>query len=283
MSVDVFVDLSRVYIDLKDLCILRKPGGIAGNTVTEAGSCHDQEITLTHPKVGGLGSVHAEHTGVELISSVKRTLSHQRIGNRRLDLVSQCPQLLRCTGKHCSAAHENKRLLAITDHLQRSLDILLADGIGLTHDRSRLLRSVFILCRSHILGDIDQDRTRSAALRDGKCPAHGIDQLFDIFYDEIVFGDRHGHAGDVDLLKAVAAKQAHTNITGNGYHWDGIHECGRNTGYQVGSARAGSSQAYANLSRNSCITVRSMGCALLMGGQDVGNLILMLVKRIIDI
>ena len=283
MGVDVFVDLRRVYIDLKDLCILRKPGGIAGNTVTEAGACHDQKITLAHSKVGGLGSMHAEHTGVELIGSVKRTLSHQGIGNRCLDLVSQYPQLLGCTGKHCSAAHENEWLLAVADQLQRSLDILLSDGIGLTHDRSRLLRSVFILCRSHILGDIDQDRTRSAALCDGKRPAYGIGQLFDIFYDEIVFGDRHGHAGDVDLLKAVAAQQAHANITGNGYHWDGIHECGRNTSYQVGSTRAGSSQAYTNLSRNPRITVRSMGCALLMGGQDVGNLILMLVKRIIDI
>ena len=82
MSVDVFVDLSRVYIDLKDLCILRKPGGIAGNTVTEAGSCHDQEITLTHPKVGGLGSVHAEHPRVEIVRPVKGSLSHQGIAHR---------------------------------------------------------------------------------------------------------------------------------------------------------------------------------------------------------
>ena len=197
--------------------------------------------------------------------------------------MSQHLQLFGRAGKHCAAAYEYKRLLALADHLKGSLDILLTDGISLAFNRCRFLRRIFILCRSHIFGDINEDRTRSSALGDGKRAAHSICQLRDVFYNEIIFGDRHGHTGDINLLEAVAAKQAHANVTGDSYHRDGIHEGGSDAGYQIGSSRTGSSQAYADFSGDSRITVRRMGCALLVGGQDVGDLILVLVKRIIDI
>ncbi len=110
-SVDIFVDLRRIDIDLKNLCIACKLVRIAGNTVTEAGAYHDQEITLTHPKVGCLGSVHTEHTGIKVISSVKCTLSHQESATGAWILCANALSSSACIGKHCSAADENKRLL----------------------------------------------------------------------------------------------------------------------------------------------------------------------------
>ena len=86
---DVFIDLSRIDIDLKDFCVLCELRSISGHTVTEAGTCHDQQIALADAEVGSLGSMHTYHAGVKLIGSVKCAFAHQGIGNRCLDLVRQ--------------------------------------------------------------------------------------------------------------------------------------------------------------------------------------------------
>ena len=89
VSVNVLVDLCRIHIDLKDLRVLCELGRVAGHTITEAGTCHDQQIALADAEVGSLGSMHTYHAGVKLIGSVKCALAHQGISNRCLDLVSQ--------------------------------------------------------------------------------------------------------------------------------------------------------------------------------------------------
>lgn len=52
-----------------------------------------------------------------------------------------------------------------------------------------------------------------------------------------MLGDRHGDAGNVNLLERVAADEAGADVAGDGNHRDGIHIRGSNTGYKVGRTR----------------------------------------------
>ena len=94
----VFIDLCRIHIDLKDFGIFCKFGYFSYHTVTETGADDDQKVTVRHTKVGSLGSVHTDHTTVELISAVKRAFSHQAVCDRSLDLVGKCTDFF---STHC--------------------------------------------------------------------------------------------------------------------------------------------------------------------------------------
>ena len=92
---------------------------------------------------------------------------------------------------------------------------------------------------------------------------------------------RLGNGYDIHLLKAVSSQCFRCHISGNGNHRYGIQIGIGNTGYKVGCSRTGSRNNHSHLSAGSGITVRSMGCPLLMGGKDMMNPILTLIQLII--
>ena len=227
--------------------------------------------------------MHAHHSGVQLIASVKGALAHQAVCHRGLNLVGKCPQLLSRIGQHCAAAHKDERLLGLADDLNGPLHVLLTDGVAMAHDFLRLLLLILAGGRRHILGDIHQNRTRTPCLGNGECPADDLCQPVHVLDNEIIFGNGHGHARNINLLETVLAQKAVGHIAGNGNHRHRVHVGGRNTRNQVGCPGSRGCQAHAHLARGPCITVRCMGSALLMGCKDMGNLILMLVQCVIYI
>lgn len=78
--------------------------------------------------------------------------------------MRQGPQLFAGIGQHSAPSYQNKRFLRIADHFQSHFHIFIPDCILLTDNRFRLLRCVFVLCRSHILCNINKNRARAAAL-----------------------------------------------------------------------------------------------------------------------
>ena len=72
-------------------------------------------------------------------------------------------------------------------------------------------------------------------------------------------------------------------MAGDGNDGNRIHVCGGDTSDQIGSARSGGSHADTDLSGGSRIAVRRVGSSLLMGGEDVTDLLVMFIEFIINI
>ena len=98
-------------------------------------------------------------------------------------------------------------------------------------------RVKFCLIGSDILWDIHQNRPRPAPAGNPKGPADGIGQFFYFLYNKVMLGNGRCDSRNVNFLKTVFSEQRNCNITGNGYHGNGIHiGCG-NSGYQIGGSR----------------------------------------------
>ena len=264
ICVNVFVDFGSIDIHMYNLGIFCKLLRIACNTVGESCSHGNQKITLADSQIGSLGTVHTDHTGISVALSVKSTFSHQSITYRCIQKFCKLCHFIGCIRRHCTTAKINVRLLSITEQFHYILDILFRIAIDSLHCL-RCLGSKLTYCGSYILGDIYQYRAGTAALSNMKCLTDGIRKNFYILYNISMLGNRHGHTGNVHLLERILSKQRKIYIGSNCYHRNGIHICGSNTRYQIGSTGAAGSHTYANLTGGTCISVSSMGGSLLMG------------------
>src|SRR5699024_2910470 len=120
----------------------------------------------------------------------------------------------------------------------------------------------------HVFEDIDEDGTLSARVRDLECLADGGGEVLDVLDDEVVLGDGHRDAGDVDLLEGIASEHVEADVPRDGDDGDGIHEGGRNARHKVGGAGAARCEAYADAPRDARIAVCRVRRALLVRGDD---------------
>ncbi len=67
---------------------------------------------------------------------------------------------------------------------------------------------IFALSRSHILGNIHQNRAGPAVLGDGRSPADDLCQPVHILDNKVILGNRHGNTRNVDFLEAVFSQKA---------------------------------------------------------------------------
>ncbi len=182
--------------------------------------------------------MHSHHTGVKLICPVIGSLAHQTVRNRSLNLFGKCPQFIRSIGNHRAAAHKDKRLLGLADNLHRPIHRLFRNLIRKPlHRRGRFI-GVLILRRRHILGNIHQHRPRTPCLGNGKGPADHLRQLRHILNNKIILRNRHGHAGNINLLEAVLSQKAGAHIAGNCNHRNRVHIGCRNPRNQIRRPRS---------------------------------------------
>ena len=234
----IFINLSRIHIQLENLCMGREAGRISYDAVTEPGSYNYQQIAFRHPEIRGLCTVHANHSGIQFVCPVKCSFSHQAVCDRSLDLVGKSVKFVGGLRRNGSSAYEDKRLFGGTDHAQGFFQVFLCNIGRLPLYLLRLFIFVFTLCGRYILRDIDKDRAGPAAFGDCERPSQNSGKLCHILDNKVVFCDRHRHAENIDFLKAVFSKQVNSHITGDGHHRDGIQVCRRNSRHKVG--RAGS-------------------------------------------
>ena len=182
--------------------------------------------------------MHAEHPRIPFGSSVESSLSHKAVRNRRVHLVGEFLQLLIRFRYHRSASDKDNRPRRFPDHGKRFFYIFLSDRICLTQDRLR--RGIFILgpVSGYVLGNINQDGTRPSGLGNLKGPPDYARELLHILHNIIMLGNRHGNAGNINLLKAVLAEKGRTDIPRNGNQRDGIHVSGRDARNQISRSRA---------------------------------------------
>ena len=220
--------------------------------------------------------MHTDHTSIERIVTVICPLSHQGITDRRIQLFGKGTHFFRSAGKNCSAAQVNIGLFRLGNHFQRSIQFFLRVMSG-TFNRFRLFGCIFAACCRYIFGDINQYRSGSAGFCNVERLAQRVCQNIDIFYNVTVFGDRHRHACDIDLLEGIFSQKRQRYITGNRYHRDGIHVRGRNAGNQI--RRAGTTGRHTHTDFSGCtrIAICCMCSTLFMRCQHMENLIAMLV------
>ena len=124
----------------------------------------------------------------------------------------------------------------------------------------------------NIAGNVDMHRAGTAGGGDVECLLDDAGQLGGILDQIGVLGKgRHG-AGDVHLLKDVAAQQVAGNLAGNGHHRDGVHVGRGNTGDEVGGAGARGHHTHAHLAGDAGITGCHMARVLLGTHQRIADL-----------
>ena len=136
---------------------------------------------------------------------------------------------------------------------------------------------------SNILDDVDHDRAGTAGAGQSEGLTNGVGQVIDVADQVGALGDGHGDAGDVDFLEGVLADEGLGHVAGDEDHGGRIHVSGGDAGGQVAGTGAGGGKAHAHLAGGAGIAVSGVSSALLVGGQDVGDLILIVVEFVIDV
>ena len=279
---DVLVDLRRVDVHVDDARAGGEMAGVGGNAVREARADADQQIAALDRPVSRNRAVHADHAEAQLVVIGHAADRHHGVRGRDLRLAHQGEQLAACVRDLDAAAVIDERALGLADHVRDGLQLFLADVVGLMH-LDPALRDELGRRGSDILRDVDEHRTRTSGLRDAERLADGIRELLYVTYHEIVLGDRHGDAGDIDLLEGVSADEARADVAGDGDHRDGVHISRCDAGDEVGRARAARCEAHADLAGGTGIAVRRMSRALFMCRQNVMNAVAVFIKCVVDI
>ena len=139
---------------------------------------------------------------------------------------------------------------------------------------------VLILCLliCNILENVNKHRAGAAGAGDSKGLADHIGQVLRPADQVVALGDGHGDTGDIHLLEGILADEVLRHVDGDEHHGRGVVVGGGDAGGQVGGAGAAGGKAHANLTSGAGISVGGMGGPLLMGSQDVANLILIAME-----
>ena len=98
--------------------------------------------------------------------------------------------------------------------------------------------------------------------------------------DDVVLGDRHGDAGDVDFLKGVGAEHFAADLAGDADDRRRIEHGGGDAGDHVGCAGAGGGHGDADSARGARVAVGHVRGALFVADEDVVEL--GFAQRVVD-
>ena len=292
VRLDVLVDLRPVDVDMDDLGLMREGLRLQRHPVGEPAAHGDQQVAVVAGHVGGHGAVHPDHAGGHHVPAGNAAATHHGDGHRRVDPADKLPEFLVGPAADHAAAADQHGLFGFRDHLHQLFHVVQirlrhfqAAGVGPPDQRSQMpggsvllqrQRLVVALGAGHVPGDVDDHRTGAAAA--GQCEGlpHRVRQLCHIPHQIGGFRNGHRNAGNVHLLKRVPADEVLGHVAGDKDHRGGIHVRGGDAGGQVRSAGAGGGEAHAHLAGAAGVAVRRVSGPLLMGGQNMGDLLIVI-------
>jgi hypothetical protein len=166
---DVLADVRWINVDVNDrLRIFGKGIQTAGDPIIEPGTDGKDQVRFTHGHVGPIGAMHPQHTHGERVAFRKRAQAQERGSHRGLQQFRKREQFGGGIGTHGAAADVQHRSFGLCQRLGRSPNLTGMPHIG------RRVTSQFHLARirkfglqlAHILGNVDQHRSRLARLGD---------------------------------------------------------------------------------------------------------------------
>ena len=279
----VLADLGRIDISVDHLGVGREGVQLAGHPVVETGAESDQQITLLQGGNCSHGAMHPGHPQVLDVAVRERPAGHQRGHHRNAGQLGQLSQFLAGLTADHSAADVEHWLAGRGDQLGGLLDLAAVRlGVRLVPGQVQLRRPTErARALQHVLGNVDENGAVSAGGGDVERLGDRPRDIVTVANQEVVLGDRHGHAGDVGLLEGVGADQRPPDLPGDGDHRDGVHLRIGQRGDQVRRTRTGGGHHDPDASGGMGITAGGMARTLLVADQDVAQL-LGVEQRIVD-
>ena len=126
-----------------------------------------------------------------------------------------------------------------------------------------------------VLGDVDNDGTRTAGAGNVECLVQHPGQLVRAFDQVVVLGARARDADGVALLKGIGADQVGRNLAGDADHRDRIHQGVGQPGNGIGGAGARGDKDDADLAGCARVAFGGMHRTAFLADQDVAHLVLL--------
>ena len=140
-------------------------------------------------------------------------------------------------------------------------------------------RLIVALALEDVLGNIDEHRTRAAALGDIESLMQNLRQILELLHQEIVLGGGARDTKGVGFLERVGADQLAGHLAGEGDQRNRIHHGVDQTGDQVGGTRTRGGAADARLASGPRIALGGKSGVRFVAHQDVADG--MIVHRVV--
>src|SRR5882762_7934470 len=194
---------------------------IAGDAIIKAHTDGDEEIGFLNGVIDPRLAVHTHHAEIQGIVGRKTANAQQRHGDGQVAGVDELVEYAHGARHHDAVTGKDQWTLGVVEKLYRALKLswLVIDALALGR---KLRRGCFPVEIAGgllgVFGDIDEDWAWPAGIGDHESFANGARNIFRARDDDVVFGDRHRDAGDVDFLEGVGAKQFAADLAGNADH-----------------------------------------------------------------
>ena len=290
----VLVDLRPVDVDVDDFGVGCEGGGVGGHPVGEAAADGDEQIALVGGEIGGVGAVHTDHAGEQPVIAGAGAAAHDGGGHRSVEPLDKGAELGHSSlGADDPAAHQHQGLPGPLNEIQQGLNVPRV-GLGsleivagpAEHGPQPAVVGVLVegeglvigLGGGDVLGDVHQHGAGAAGAGDGEGLPQHVGQGAGVLHQIVALGDGHGDTGDVHLLKGVLADEVLADVAGDEHHRGGVVVGRGDAGGQVGGPGAGGGEAHPHLSGGAGIAVGGVGGALLVGGEDMADFVLVAVE-----
>ena len=281
-GVHCLAQLGAVDVDVDDLGMRGEGRDLAGGAVVETRAAGNDAVGLVHADGAGIMAVHALHAQEAGMVGGHAGDTHHRAAHGRVDLVGKGEQLVGRSGGDEAAAEVDEGTLGGVDDFGSLLDTHLFGGMHRVggHDGGG---DVLGQGRLNVLGHVDEHGAGTVGLGDAERLADGVGQLLDRLHEIVVLRDGQRDARDVDLLEGVGADKGVGHIARDGNERGGVEVGGGDAGHKVGGTGARGGNDDADLAGGAGITVGCVGSSLLMGGQDMVNLVLILEDGVVNV
>ena len=221
--------------------------------------------------ITGEGSI---QMNIQELSVARRICAqtHQCAGTRCARHADKLRQLFRSIAQYHAAAEINDRTFGGSQHLDGFFnlpDMALYDRL-VRADKDVFLRIAEFRHRlSYIFGNINHNRTGTAAGGNLECFLDGLGKLVDIGYQEIMFDAWTGNADRIHLLKRIRTDKRIADLSADNHHRNRIAVCSGNAGQRIGNTRTGSNQRDTDFTADARIRICRVYRRLLVSGQNV--------------
>ena len=256
---------------------------IAGDAVIEAGTDGKEDIGMVHRHVRFVSAVHPQHPQELRVVTGITAKPHQRPRHGQVQAARHINQFRVGIVENDAAAEVQHWPLRFFQRFQGALDLPDVPFHRRLIRAQRDFIGVVEIGKStgHVFGDINQHRTRSAAARDMEGLFDGQCQLGYVLHQKAVLDAGAGDADRIHFLKSIVTNQYRRHLPGNDDQRNGIGVGGGDAGHGIGQPWPGGDNRHANFAGRARVTIRLVHRALLVAGEDVGD-VLLLVNRVID-
>src|SRR5579864_6161422 len=271
----VLVDFCAVDFNVNLACIARISAKITSHAIIKAHTNSNKQVGFLNSVVNPNFAVHTHHAEVKRIGGREAADAEQRHGD---GIIAGAHKLFKCAHRarnHNTVASKNNRALRVVEQFDSAIKFSLIKTGALALRRKLRRGSLPIKlgsCLLSIRGNVDENGTRPAGIRNRERLAHAPRNVLRTRHNDVVLRNRHRNTGDVDLLKRIGAEHLAAHLPGNAHNGRRIEHGSCDAGDHVGRARTGSSHGHANAATGARIAIGHMRRALLVTYENVVKL-----------